>query len=67
MADQSDSATGSTPEPPVTDADIDAIFERSPAGVADLMLAYDPVAASYFASVRAPEVSVTYAIDTVRR
>lgn len=66
MSQKSEEASGAA-QAAVTDADVDAIFERGPAGVSDLMAAYESVARTYYSAVSGSDSTVTYAIDTIQR
>ena len=48
----------------VTDDEIEQIFARGEAGVADLIAAYEPIERQYFNAVSAQAVTVAYATNT---
>ncbi len=53
-----------TNEPPVTDEEIQTIIDQSEAGLGDLLAAYAPIEAHYFAAASLPGTAVVYASNT---
>jgi hypothetical protein len=48
----------------VTDDEIERIFARGEAGIADLIAAYEPIERQYFNAASAQAVTVAYATNT---